>query len=409
MPETLSATSGATQQEADPATRADQPMGPPPLPIGTQGKKGTKPHKDAKEKKKANEKQVNTGKKGKGKNGKKDAKPHHAPFDWHKHGLIVEFKESSKQDPFYTLKEVEAMPAETVEAIEKKDDDSCLTRGQLAHYAGELFNHQHRTHAFQILVMGDCARFLYCDRAGVVVGERFNYVLKPKILAEFLWCYNHMSIARRGWDISVLEATTTEAELFRAEIRAFLKCMKEAACEERHIEGAEHTLDDSFPVYKMTVEAMKTGSTQEVVVQRPLAVTRAATGRATRAYLAWSLTLNKVVFLKDSWRVQVTGLSDEDTIYSKLQAAGVQFLPTVLCAGDVSVNGVVQKTRTQIVARLTADWKIRSSMSRKHFHHRVVQDLAYSLTTVANSFEYCKVFRNIFVGAYVLLVTFSRL
>lgn len=414
LSEALSGTSGATQQKAGPATRARPPMGPPPVPIGpARGKKATQPRGGARKKKGTNRKQADARKKGsdpdKGEKDKNNARPHHGPFDWHKHGLIVEFKESYKQDPFYTAAEIDAMPKDVVKTIEKQDDESCLTRGQLAHYAGELFNHQHRTHAFQILVMGDCARFLYCDRAGVVVGERFNYVKKPEILAEFLWSYNHMSPARRGWDTSVSEASATEVELFRAEIQAFLKRMKDAACEERHIEGADRTLDENYPVHKMTVVAMKTGSTQEVIVQRPLSVTHAATGRATRAYLAWSLTLKKVVFLKDSWRVEITGLSDEDTIYSKLQAAGVQFLPTVLCAGDVFVDGVVQETKSQAMARLSVKWKIQSSRSRKHFHHRVVQDLAYSLTTVSNSYEYCQVFRNVYVGAYALLMRFRIL
>lgn len=341
-------------------------------------------------------------------NEESDEKPKHVPFDWHTHGLIFEFKESPKQDPFYTADEIASIQGEEAKTIEKMDDDSRLTRGQLAHYAAELFNHQHRTHAFQIFVLGNSARFIYWDRAGSAVTDRFNFVEHPEILAKFLWYYNFMSPARRGWDTSVSKPSEAEVMLFHAEIRKFFKRMKDAACLERHIEGAEHTLDDNFPPYKMTVHAMKTGATQEVIIQKPFSVTFAATGRATRAYLAWSLTLKKVVFLKDSWRVQVTGLSDEDTVYSKVQAAGVQFLPTVLCAGDVSVDGAVQRTKTQIVARLTAGWKIQSSMSRKHFHHRVVQDLAHSLTTVANSYEYCQVFRNVFVGAHVFSFTISK-
>lgn len=197
--------------------------------------------------------------------------------------------------------------------------------------------------------------------------------------------------------------------LFRKEIQAFLKRMTNPKCEQRHIEGAENTLDDKFPSYKMTVEAMKTGSTQEVIVHKPFAVTHAATGCSTRAYLAWSLTLKKVVFLKDSWRVEITGLSDEDTVYSKLLAADVPFLPTVLCAGDVVVSGVVQETQSQDAARSTAERKIQSSMSRKHFHHRIAQDLAYSLSTVSNSYEYCQAFRNVYIGGCSLLIVFSRL
>lgn len=321
------------------------------------------------------------------------AAPEAIPFDWHTHGLIIEFKNDAKEDPFYDTKEAIA-----AKRIEKHDEPSCLTRGQLAHYASELLNHQHRTHAFQILIIANFVRFLYWDRAGCIVSERIDYVENPQPLAKFLWAYNHMSPARRGWDLSASEPSAKEVALFNTKVQAFLTAMNVPKCQ-RRIDGAEHTLDKDYPPYKMTVGAVKTGNTQEVIVQKPFDVCRSPTGRATRAYLAYSITLDKIVFLKDSWRVVIEGLTDEDTIYFKLTTAHVPFIPDVLCAGDVFVKGVVHATKTQTKAKGDAPGCLfRCSESRTHQHHRIVQDLAYSLSTCDDSNQYTQAFRDAFTS-----------
>ena len=73
--------------------------------------------------------------------------PEKLPFDWYTHGLIVEFKGTLEEDPFLTASE-----ATKNGSIEKDDDASSATREQLVRYIAELFNHQHRTHAFQLFM-----------------------------------------------------------------------------------------------------------------------------------------------------------------------------------------------------------------------------------------------------------------
>ena len=321
--------------------------------------------------------------------------PEHVPFDWHTYGLMAEFKDSLKQDPFYDLEE-----AKKEGTIERSDEVSCENRGQLAQYASELLNHQHRTHTFQIFVVQDFVRFIYWDRAGAVVSAKFNYVEEPTTLAEFFWRYNHMSAERRGWDASVSEPSDADVELFRKTVKAFVGAMADVSNRQRRIERAEHTLDEDYPPYKMTVGAVKTGDTQDVIIQKPFEVCRSPAGRATRAYLAYSLTEQRLVFLKDSWRVAVMDLSDEDSIYFKLIEENVPHIPRVLCAGDVVVDGVVQETQTQALAQKSAaEWWVPCSSSRRHQHHRILQDLAYPLWTAANSQEYTEAFRDAFISA----------
>ncbi|KAI0752279.1 hypothetical protein BC629DRAFT_1256541, partial [Irpex lacteus] len=52
-------------------------------------------------------------------------------------------------------------------------------RGRLASYAEQTFSHQHRTHLFQLLVLGNEIRFIRWDRAGASVSGKFNYVEDP--------------------------------------------------------------------------------------------------------------------------------------------------------------------------------------------------------------------------------------
>ena len=330
--------------------------------------------------------------------------PKHVPFDWHTHGLIAEFKDTAKQDPFYDLEQ-----AREFGTIERSDDTSYLVRGQLAQYASQLFNHQHRTHAFQLFVVGNYARFIYWDRAGAVVSSRFNYVENPEILAEFFWMYNHMPPVRRGWDASVSEPSKKEVLTFRTAVKKLLADMEDPISPQRRINRAENTLDKDYPAYKMTVGAVKTGETQDIIIQKPFDICQSPTGRATRAYVAYSLTKNRLVFLKDSWRVHVKDLSDEDSIYFRLTSAKVPFTPRVLCAGDVQVDGVPQVTRTQELARKQdAKWRMKCSASRTHMHHRIIQEFAYSLSTSANSKEYTQAFRDAIAGMWQTIIMMSN-
>lgn len=328
-------------------------------------------------------------------------RPTHAPFDWHAHGLIVEFKSKTADDPFWLYSEAMALEPKQ-QKVQKTDEDSVQTLGQLAQYAAEIFNHQHRTHAFQLLICGNSARFIYWDRAGAVISERFNFHDHPEILAEFFTRYQRMDAAARGWDPSVEEPSAEEVALFRKHVKTLLDDIKTSKDGQRRIAGAEQTLDKYYPPYKITVNTGMIGiKPQELIVQKPVEVTHSPTGRGTRGYIAYSITEKRIVFLKDSWRVQINGLEGEDTIYSRLEAANVQGVPTVLCAGDVFAGGdddeEPQTTRTQLVAiEEGLSCKVRSSMSRTHNHHRVVQELAYSLSTSADSKECTVAFRDAF-------------
>lgn len=324
------------------------------------------------------------------------------PFDWHMNGLMVEFKKSLKYDPFYTIEELEASntPRDKWRAA-KSDDKSLKVLGQLAHYASELFATQHRTHAFQLLIIGNFARYIYWDHSGAIVTERFDYTTAAgsKDLADFLWRFNHMTSARRGWNMTVSRPSSDEVDEFGRKVRDFIKRMEAKDDPQRHIEGAKDTLDEKYPPYKLAVAG------NDLIIQRPFQVDRSPCGRGTRAYLAYNITSGNVAFLKDSWRVDITGLPAESLIYDALREKKVPFLPRVVAAEDVSYKEEVQRTRAQECALLgqQTSWWVPCSRSRRHIHHRVIQDLAYHLSTAMDSKEYTRAFRDVLVGKLPLL------
>lgn len=316
--------------------------------------------------------------------------PQQKAFDWHTNGLMIEFKDTPSRDPFNKLDD-----ARTKKCVEKTEKPHRETLGQLASYAKESFAHQHRTHLFQLLIAGKFARFIRWDRAGAVVSDRFDYMEQPWILAEFFWQYSHMSDAERGWDMSVSAPQPGEVKLFRKAVDAFIAEHGGKDAVQRKFPGADDTLNPAYPPYKMTVPAGQTGQERELVIQKPFTQSFSPCGRATRAYLAYSLTDGELVFLKDGWRVDNTHLIAEDTIYALLADEDIPHIPTVLCAGDVKVEGVLQETTSQVYARLTdAAWHIPCSGLRRHIHHRIVQEIAYGVQALRNSKQFVQVLRD---------------
>ncbi|KAF8553900.1 hypothetical protein OG21DRAFT_1509533 [Imleria badia] len=85
-------------------------------------------------------------------------------------------------------------------------DEGNKARGQLAHYAGAQHSLQFRHFSFSIIIQGDHARFLRWDPSATVVTAAFNYRTNPRLMAEFLWRFDHLSPQQRGHDVSIQPA-----------------------------------------------------------------------------------------------------------------------------------------------------------------------------------------------------------
>ncbi|KAI0084392.1 hypothetical protein BDY19DRAFT_898557, partial [Irpex rosettiformis] len=301
---------------------------------------------------------------------------------------MVEFKYGG--DPFYDLQE-----AKDKKTIQKTDDDSSRTLGQLAMYARDSFAHQHRTHLFQLFIFGNEARFIRWDRGGALVSASFDFVEDSKFLVLFFWNYSHLTPVQRGWDMTVSPPMNDERESFSNAITEWIDSHGGTDQVAQQFPGAESTLDPAYPVYKLTVTPQNLGCQQELIIQRPFVMSHDVLGRSTRGYLALSLTENRVVFYKDGWRVDSRDIISEGSAYQILADCAIENTPTVLCAGDVVVDGVAHKTVSYRWARMVgADWYIVCSILRPLLLHRIVQPVAFPVQSLGNSKRFVRVLRD---------------
>ncbi|KAH6897912.1 hypothetical protein BKA70DRAFT_745094 [Coprinopsis sp. MPI-PUGE-AT-0042] len=228
-------------------------------------------------------------------------------------------------------------------------DNAGRIRGQLAATATEIMSRQHRTHCFLILFNDPEARFIRCDRAGMVVSEAVNFRTEPNSLVQALKCLDNLNDEGMGMDPTVTDATPEEAKLA-----------------ERQLGRPAWKPTKSRPVKVLTIPTPD-GKGRKVLAWGALSDAYSLSGRSTRAYPVWDLTDKKVRFLKDSWRVH--GLEPESEILQRLEKHQVPHVPHLVAGGDVDD----QETMTQKFIK--KPW-VKSSPAKldKRRHHRLLED-----------------------------------
>ncbi|GJJ09148.1 hypothetical protein Clacol_003370 [Clathrus columnatus] len=211
------------------------------------------------------------------------------------------------------------------------------TLGQLTAYAAAQHAAQFRTHIFSVLVFPKHARLFRWDRSGVVVTERF--LLCSRYFLEFFHLYNHATPHVRGLDISASIPSEDNASKARVALG-----------------------DSSLPLAQLSV-----GSSSYIISRKVYMNHDCPFGRSTRGFVAYSVSLNETVFLKDSWRLG--SQTPEHDVYQRLRSSNVPHIPTVIEGGDILDN----KTLTQDLLEEDLVW-IRDPPRRlkKHRHYRLI-------------------------------------
>ncbi|KAH9856003.1 hypothetical protein C2E23DRAFT_813056 [Lenzites betulinus] len=250
--------------------------------------------------------------------------------------------------------------------------------GQILSYAELVLNRQQRTHQYMILFIGQQARIVRFDRSGLVVTNRFSYVVHGEWLEEFLRYYADMRPSERGHDPTAVRLKPESEEVKR--MKAAAKEMVEAATRaaKRKTAAADangvpedyvpeyvpqqfmDTLDEAHPWWKLTVHDESSAGTtkpreRHFLVAKPCFKAAGVVGRTTRGYIAleWedvkgtdkgdsstkksgtTPRKNTLVFLKDAWRVDSVAIDKEGATLQTLHQEKVRFVPTLLCHGDV--------------------------------------------------------------------------
>ena len=288
--------------------------------------------------------------------------------------------------------------------FENPSPESTAFRTSLVLHAAAQFARRHRVFFFQLVIVDRWARFIRWDRSGAISTERFDYVVHPRLLSEFFWRFAHLTDEQRGLDPTATLANTHEKRVFNRVIEEFVTDMKAGnkdGIPVRWIPDAERMLVDAkgYPVWKLHITDSATGSSTDVLVGRPLSDSCPMFGRSTRAYIAYDMKDERLVFLKDTWRADHPKLSVESATYLQLKEHKVPHVLDVLYGGDVhDGRGRAQETVTQVYAQAEDDWRISDCKHEKHVHHRIVQEIAYPLESALDAKEFVQVLHDVLSG-----------
>ncbi|KAI0337289.1 hypothetical protein BDW22DRAFT_1383880 [Trametopsis cervina] len=303
--------------------------------------------------------------------------------------IAWEVKPSHVDDAF--LSEGDDSNDMTPRPLENLSVRGSRNRGQQIDYATWMMRLQHRTHIFSVSIIGHNARFIRWDRSGAVVSAAFDYVTGNNYLSEFLWRYECATHEQRGFDTSAVRATLDEVDALRAAIEEKL----EAFNDDEQRSKLQMTLDSGSQAYKLKVFRDDCDEIREYIVCKPFFDADSPCGRATRAYYAWGLKEQELVFLKDAWRPDVSGVLSEADVYDLLEKIKIRARPHVYIAGDVlNKAGEAQTTVTQDSTKGT-DALRPITWLRRHQHYRVVQKLAHPLFMVQDSRQLVQAIRDV--------------
>lgn len=304
-------------------------------------------------------------------------------------------------------------------ALEKRK-----ARGQIADYAARLMRRQHREFCFMIVICKSEARLVRWDRAGAIVTNPFDFVADPDYMYRFLYRLSKMNRHQRGYDPTVEPASKEEINMMQA-CRETLQdpylreCLDQAmspgwpiskvkfrqedvVCVESWQSAGGDNCSDSSPALRVSASRIAdaplatctsstsspsspehTHVTSPQLLQPPRSfltgkhvyASLSPDGRGTKCYIAYDLTTGKLVFLKDSWRAEMS--KSEIEVYERLWRKGVGYIATPVCGGDViGERGIKQQTRTQ-------EFSSRTSV---RIHCRlVVQEIARPLKDYKSS------------------------
>lgn len=254
--------------------------------------------------------------------------PQEARTVWHTMELHVEMKDSHTDDPF---KDGDSEASDESTLVENATVDGISSRGQISLYAAAQLSRQHRLWMFSVGIFGRFARLFRWDRAGVIVSAQIDYHKNSQELAEFFWRFSHMTRVQRGYDSTVEDPTLEQGARFIEAIEAEHARMEKIG---RILPKLKESIHADSPRWNVTVDD-RTSGIHHFVVGKPIFYNRAITGRCTRGYVALDLARNKLVFLKDSWRIDNPKIESERKTYKKLKKSEVPFIADFFCGDDV--------------------------------------------------------------------------
>lgn len=149
-------------------------------------------------------------------------------------------------------------------------------------------------------------------------------------------------------------------------------------------------------------------SLKTYLVGKPSTYCCSLTGRATKGYVAFDITRERLVFLKDAWRANSDQIHPELDTYILLNGKKVCYVPTALGGGDVSAYTWEDKSWGPPQSTLTQSFLNDPLSPLEHVHCRLIlKELGRPLESYTDSAELMLVFGNAVDGK--LFHTFSAI
>ncbi|CDO69599.1 hypothetical protein BN946_scf184875.g2 [Trametes cinnabarina] len=215
--------------------------------------------------------------------------------------------------------------------------------GQIATYASSVFEFQHRTHHFSVVLLGSWARLARWDRSGVIFSSKFDYKQEPTKLVRFFWRVARASAEVRGHDTTATRVLPGSGDY---ELLQAWKAKDKTLADDDYVaKRFVKSLSGDRPWWRLTVSDKMHGS-RDFLVGRPTFAAAGVVGRGTRGYIALSISdpARPLVYLKDCWRMVQDRSKLEGNILSDLNEKGVANIPTALYHGDVEGQLTVSQT-----------------------------------------------------------------
>ncbi|KAJ8523316.1 hypothetical protein ONZ45_g146 [Pleurotus djamor] len=303
-----------------------------------------------------------------------------SPNQMDKNSVACEFKLGVKHD---ILIADERSLCDDDAPLEASAEERKRNRGQLVTYLVEMAARQHRTHIFMLFVFHPYARLIRWDRSGIIVTQRFKYAKDCSPLVDFFWRYSQLTPIQRGYDPTVKLASEVETQHAH-----------------NHLAQWAPRAGVTRDVYK--IEVPSDSGPRSFLVWGALAEPASPLGRGTKGWPALEVKSGpggpemstQPVFMKEQWRGKDVA-KEVDTL-KVLNKAGVQFVPTHVCGGDL--EGDFQTTLSHKYAE--ANWREVSKNQDKvkkietRIHVRLVT------AEVGTPLEFFKSSREMFSAIY---------
>ncbi|KAG1760249.1 hypothetical protein EDD22DRAFT_955140 [Suillus occidentalis] len=230
--------------------------------------------------------------------------------------------------------------------------------------------------------------FLYWDRSGVVVSQRFQYTANLTPLTEFLWRLNHGSPGDRGVDVSVVPVSLSESQ--DSTVRELLGIGSSDPLYGYIVPVDTAKLKDAVGHPSSTTHHFYVGP-------RPAQKQCSLLEQRARGFHVWDLTQKRVIFFKETWRLDSPGISTESAVYRELHSRRISNIPTFEHGGDMSALGTQAITHSFSMA-----WWCCTPNHKAHLplvqHHTILRDVERNLSTFKTPTEFLTIIKDALTG-----------